>query len=476
MPINSFLYPGAKVTIAYEVANSLRFDDGSSDYLSKTFSSYDSTKKFTISVWLKKSANGVHNSIYGKDGASSSASQFYFDSSSEQLRFYDSTSGSAMDLLTNRLFRDNSAWYNIILAVDTTQGTASNRVKIYVNGTQETSFATETYPAQDSTLKALDSSKDTFIGVGENTSGTKFGYFNGYMAEYVFIDGSRLTPSSFGEFDEDSPTIWKPKNVSGLTFGTNGFYLDFENSSALGNDISGNDNDFTANNLAAIDQSTDTCTNNFATMNPLDNYIQGATFSEGNLQVVTGQSGYWAPSLSTIGLTKGKWYCEIELDTTGGSGAAVGVTAKQITADAVMGDDANAHAYLLYDGQSRTGGTSSSFGDTLANGDVVGIALDLDNNKVYFSKNGTFQASGDPAGNSNGLAITAPASTDTGFYHIGVQDVGNGTPGTTYKVNFGSPMYSISSGNADGNGHGNFEYAVPSGFFALCTKNLAEFG
>ena len=115
MPINSFLYPGAKFIPAYDVANSLRFDDGSSDYLSKTFSSYDSTKKFTISVWLKKSANGVHNSIYGKDGASSSASQFYFDSSSEQLRFYDSTSGSAMDLLTNRLFRDNSAWYNIIL-------------------------------------------------------------------------------------------------------------------------------------------------------------------------------------------------------------------------------------------------------------------------------------------------------------------------------------------------------------------------
>ena len=110
------------------------------------------------------------------------------------------------------------------------------------------------------------------------------------------------------------------------------------------------------------------------------------------------------------------------------------------------------------------------------NGDVVGIALDLDNNKVYFSKNGTFQASGDPAGNSNGISVTAPASTDTGFYFIGVQDAGNGTPGTTYKVNFGSPMYSISSGNADGNSHGSFEYAVPSGFFALCTKNLAEFG
>jgi hypothetical protein len=211
-------------------------------------------------------------------------------------------------------------------------------------------------------------------------------------------------------------------------------------------------------------------------MNPLDNYIQGATFSEGNLQVVTGQSGYWAPSLSTIGLSKGKWYCEIELDTIGGSGSIVGVLAKQVTANALIGDDANGLSYLLYDGQSRTGGTSSSFGDTLANGDVVGIALDLDNNKVYFSKNGTFQASGDPAGNSNGLAITAPASTDTGFYFIGVQDAGNGTPGTTYKVNFGSPIYSISSGNADANGYGNFEYSVPSGFYSICTKNLAEFG
>ena len=118
-----------------------------------------------------------------------------------------------MDLVTNRLFRDPSAWYNIILAVDTTQGTASNRVKIYVNGTQETSFATETYPAQDSTLKALDSSKDTFIGVGEITNGNKFGYFNGYMSEYVFIDGHALDPTSFGEYDDDTPNVWKPIDV-----------------------------------------------------------------------------------------------------------------------------------------------------------------------------------------------------------------------------------------------------------------------
>ena len=460
----------------YDVANSCRFNNDSSDNLSRTPSSTSNRRTFTFSTWFKLS--GTDGSLISAGTDISNGPLFIIDVLSGGnegiLRVEDTVGGNnVIGLRTSRKLRDVSAWMHIVVAIDTTQGTASNRVKVYINGVQETSFGTETYPSQNLEL-SMNQNHDHRIGTrAANTSGK---FWDGYMCETVLIDGQQLDPTSFGEFDSDSPNIWKPIDVSGLTFGTNGFYLDFENASSLGADVSGNGNNFTVNNLTSVDQSTDTCTNNFATMNVLDNQIQGATFSEGNLQVVTGASGYWSPSLSTIGVSQGKWYCEIELDATGGSGSIVGVLAKQVTANALMGDDANGLSYLLYDGQSRTGGTSSSFGDTLANGDVVGIALDLDNNKVYFSKNGTFQASGDPAGNSNGLAITAPASTDIGFYFIGVQDAGNGTPGTTYKVNFGSPPYSISSGNSDANGHGNFEYAVPSGYFALCTKNLAESG
>ena len=483
MPINSFLYPGAKVTTAYEVANSLRFDDGSSDYLSKTFSSYDSTKKFTISVWLKKSANGVHNSIYGKDGADDSASQFYFDSSSEQLRFYDSTSSSAMDLVTNRLFRDPSAWYNIILAVDTTQGTASNRVKIYVNGTQETSFSTETYPAQDSTLKALDSSKDTFIGVGEITNGNKFGYFNGYMSEYVFIDGSQLTPTSFGEFDEDSPTIWKPINVSGLTFGTAGFYLDFEDSSSLGNDVAGSNN-FTVNNLAATDQTTDTCTNNFCTWNPLDQTNTGgssATMAEGNLKWTSSGNGTSQNHMrATFGLTAGKWYWEAKMsNSNSGRGFNTGVTGSDANMNAgSSGNMPDADPNTCWanndsgDAKTRKDGSDVTTGLTaITENDILQVALDLDNQKIYFGVNGTWQNSADPAAGSN-----APATVDANTTYIPACSDSGYSDAITLEFNFGNPTFSISSGNADANGYGNFEYSVPSGYYSLCTKNLAEYG
>ena len=471
----SFILPGNSATGGYEVANSCRFNDASSDYLNRTPSSAGNQRTFTISFWYKRTNFGGNDIIISTSNGSSGFFNVGFIGSgthANKFFYYYFNGSSDLGYTTDRLFRDVGAWYHIVVAIDTTQGTESNREKLYINGVEETTTAT--YGAFTQNLDTYFNDDNVhYIGYNHDASSVQL---NGYLAEVVNIDGSQLDPTSFGKFDSDSPTIWKPIDVSGLTFGTNGFYLDFENSGSLGADVSGNGNNFTVNNLTSVDQSTDTCTNNFATMNVLDNQIQGATFSEGNLQVVTGASGYWSPSLSTIGVSQGKWYCEIELDATGGSGSIVGVLAKQVTANALMGDDANGLSYLLYDGQSRTGGTSSSFGDTLANGDVVGIALDLDNNKVYFSKNGTFQASGDPAGNSNGLAITAPASTDIGFYFIGVQDAGNGTPGTTYKVNFGSPPYSISSGNSDANGHGNFEYAVPSGYFALCTKNLAESG
>ena len=287
----------------------------------------------------------------------------------------------------------------------------------------------------------------------------------------VLIDGTQNAVTDFGEFDEDSPTIWKPKDVSGLTFGTNGFYLDFEDSANLGNDANGG-TDFTENNLAATDQSTDTCTNNFATWNPL--FRKGTTtpaFAEGNLKSTFDDGGANEFALTTFGVSAGKWYAEVKWTSNTGTAA----TATGILDMAYTGTDdpnnavTNAFGYFG-SGTKNVSGTASSYGNSYADGDIIGIAIDMDNNKLYFSKNGTFQDSGDPTSGSTGTGAISIVSGVT--YGIFTSDYNS----QVAELNTGSPAYSISSGNADGNGYGNFEYAVPSGYLAICTKNLGSDG
>ena len=251
------IYPASQLYPAYEVSNSLRFDDGSSDYLNRTPSSAGNRKTFTISAWVKRGQVTATSDIMSAWSSNADSGHFLlrFDSA-ERL---DVSTYSTNVLTTNRLFRDPSAWYHIVCAVDTTSGTADQRVRLYVNGVEETSFSTRNNPSQDANLE-INNSSIQVIGANYYSSSAQ-SYADGYMAEFVLVDGQQLTPSSFGEFDEDTG-IWKPIDVSGLTFGTNGFYLDFEDSSALGNDAAGSNN-FTVNNLTSIDQTTDTCTNNY---------------------------------------------------------------------------------------------------------------------------------------------------------------------------------------------------------------------
>jgi hypothetical protein len=271
----------------------------------------------------------------------------YFNNTGD-LNIYGATSGSGTYFLaTNRLFRDNSAWYHIVISYDSTQATSTNRIKIYVNGIQETSLSQTTYPAENHNSYFNSAIRHDISGRMPISSDY---LYNGYMSEVVFIDGSQLDPTSFGEFDSDSPTIWKPKDVSGLTFGTNGFYLDFENSGSLGADVSGNGNNFTVNNLTSIDQSTDTCTNNFATFNPLDVAQSSATYSEGNLKWTTTSGYFW--NRATIGVSSGKWYFEAKLSA--GSGLAhIGISdeAPEDNSDSMEGGAYN-WAYKDSDGNS----------------------------------------------------------------------------------------------------------------------------
>ena len=458
----------------YDVDNSLRFNKPSSDSLSKSFSSPDSRDTFTVSAWLKMTGGGGVNQtpIVSFDG-SNQYMAIRFQPTTSKFDVISYQGGTTARLISNALYRDYSAWYHIVAAIDSTQGTSSNRMKLYVNGEQITSFATASYPSQNTDMISS-SMSSVRVGAGvDQTAATS--YYDGYMAEVCYIDGQQLDPTSFGEFDEDSG-IWKPIDVSGLTFGTNGFYLDYKDSSALGNDAAGSNN-FTVNNLTAIDQSTDTCTNNFATLNPLNNR---ATLTQGSLQMLTGGSGQFGSS-STIQVSQGKWFCELKyVSETGAKEAIFGITSAASENNRTNNNYTSPYAYGYYtdNGSIYNNNGATSYGSSVSIGDIVGIALDLTNNKLYFAINGTWQNSANPATNSNGFSITAVGSgTPEGGYAFYGGDINTtGSRQATLSFNFGSPAFAISSGNADADGYGNFEYAVPSGYFALNTKNLAEYG
>jgi len=472
----------------YNVDNSCRFNDGDSAYMHKSPGSSGNQRKFTFSTWFKigNSADILTLFATGADASN----RFWVmrhneGTNSSQIKVDAKTSDSqTIEIQTSASFRDSTAWMHLVVAVDTEQGTAANRVKIYINGTQITSFATETYPAEDHDTEV---NKAAEHRIGRYNAGTN--YWDGYMCETVFIDGTQYAASDFGEFDEDSPRIWKPKDVSGLTFGSNGFYLDYKDSSNLGNDANGG-TDLTEVNLAATDQSIDTCTNNFATMNSLANKVTSVNFSEGNLE--TGFGNGRGGSTSTFGLTTGKWYVEMNITTMpDDSRFHLGVVPFEIKAaddlhnTSNQGTDLSGYNAVIYANDDSGlsiinnfyGNATGRFSGT----PIIAMALDL----TSATKTMAFSV--------NGAWVTGSNTTDTDFSnalkvdisaYIARHDVwhiacgtGNssGTSGV-FEMNFGSPSFAISSGNADGNGYGNFEYAVPSGYFSLCTKNLAEYG
>jgi len=454
-------------TGGFEVANSARFNNPSSDYLNKSFGN-GNRKTFTISAWVKRSNIAGVDPIFSRYTADSDAGFLgLYINSNAKLNF---TGWNTVYITTNRLFRDLSAWYHIVLAVDTTQSTNTNRWKLYINGVQETSFATAAYPNQNTDL-AINQNVAHMVG---RYSGN---YLAGYMSEVVFIDGLALAPDQFGEFDEDSG-IWKPIDVSGLTFGTNGFYLNFQTSAELGDDVSGNTNDFSETNLTAIDQTTDTCTNNFCTWNPLDTFYNTMTFQEGNTQGTKPNSTVESYGTSTFGITSGKWYAEFKVISFSGSNSTIGFGI--IDRVAVQNDkEIGKHTYGI--SYKSNGDVFSADGNlltnqgTLAANDIIGLYIDIDNLKFYFAKNGTIANSG------TGLAIPALTSTLNGVYFFGFDNFQAG--GSVHQANWGNPAYT-GTDKADANGFGSFEYDPSSGtfdsaskdFLALCTKNLAEYG
>ena len=480
----SLIIPANSASAAggYAVDNSCRFNDGSSDNLSRTTETPTNAKKYTFSVWVKRSNIGAANAkIFGVQGASAN-DQNMMEFNADYLWWAQSTSsGQAYRLKSNRKFRDPSAWLNIVVAYDSTQGTANNRIRMYINGVEETSFSSRTNPSAnlDSLINSsvsANAGRTLRLGrTGDNGSQ----YFDGYMSEVCFIDGLQLDPTSFGEFDEDSG-IFKPIDVSGLTFGNNGFYLETkqsgtsQNSSGLGADTSGNDNHFAVNNLTAIDQSTDTCTNNFATMNPL--HSGAVTFAEGNLQVSRSGGSSWLNSLSTFAPTSGKWYVELKVNSVGSNGLNMGFANFDLSnlqnVTSGPGEDATS-AGLYSNGGPIFYASGTTFATVGSPSGIMQLAMDLDNGFLYWGKDGTWLNSANPESGATGTGGLALSNLSTGgSYGIALAARNGGD----VSFNFGSPPFAISSGNTDGNGYGNFEYAVPSGYYSLNTKNLSEYG
>ena len=467
-------------TASYEIDNSLRFNSSDNAILTYTPSgtSSDANKrKYTFSFWIKRakisSEQGIIN--WGKQTGSDDF-QLFFEAD-DTLRIYDygnDFGGSAsynFHKITNRLFRDPSAWYHIFLRVDTTDGTAGDRVQLYINGVKETSFGTSV-DASENYAGYVGSADACDIGISENNTGKSLG---AYLSEFHYIDGTAKAQTDFGETNSNG--VWIPKKYTGGSYSTNGFFLEFQqtgtgtNASGMGADTSGNTNHFAVTNLTATDQTTDTPTNNFCTLNPL--YEQGNNaFSEGNCKVVLEAGDGSKGAAGGIAPANGKWYWEVKQGSA--TNSSIMIREASDREDYLSYYQGNFAGYTLNNGnQNITGNTNSTYGASYSSGDIIMVAMDMDNDKVYFGKNGSWN---DGSGNADESSINDFVPLNGIDNGLGAFANANGSATATAEFNWGNPSFSISSGNADANGYGNFEYAVPSGFYALCTKNLAEFG
>ena len=450
------------------IERSLRFNDDDSASLSRTPSSAGNRKTFTFSFWVKRgNLGGSNKHIFAIQIDSSNQFVIRFVNT-DKLQIYDYQSASHQLIFdTDAVFRDVSAWYHIVVAVDTTQSTNTDRFKLYVNGSQVTSFSNSTYPSQN---------HDTLINttnahyIGQKNSSL---YFDGYLAEFHFVDGYQYDPSYFG-FTESQTNIWMPKRYGG-TYGTNGYYLNFstlgETATTMGLDRSGNNHNFTPNNLEISDFTLDTPSNTFATLNPLS--TSKNTLSQGNLYS-TGGGASWRPVVSDMAMSSGRWYWEIYIDTV--SSYQMHGIRPQIRDDGDVNHDNDQYPGTRsdewgYNTDARlhnSASATSSWGDTYTAGDIIGVALDMDAGTLNFYKNGS----------ATGSQITGISASHSPVGSRGDYLACFCVYGSTGQaiVNFGQEGtfagHKTAQNNTDINGIGNFFYTPPTGFKALCSANL----
>jgi len=464
--------------------------------LTRDFSSTPTNAdKFTVSFWMKRtkiSYNTVVMCNYGANGSDDFQFQLRNDDTFEVLDY--KSGGVVTNVITNRKLRDTSSWYHIVVAGDSTQATSANRLKIWINGEQIVSFGTATYASQNTDFNWNKEQSGTSVGHVIGTTGAGGGVFQGYLAHIHNVDGTALTPSTFGQTDSTTGE-WKPILSPSVTYGTNGWFIKFENSGALGTDSSGNSNTF--NVTGDLKQSVSTPSNTFATLNPNHSGAgQQNTISHGGTQIDHPNDSYTSKiTCATLGMNKGKWYWETKYSTTGGY-LYVGFvrnggldSSKNIRENKGLGDGDDANSWAFQAGNSsgqivkklrhNNSDAVADMGVTPAVNDIIQCWLDLDNGKAWWGINGTVMNSGSGVGVPNtganphftftvGDEFYIPAVTLFGF---------NGAP--QCQVNFGEGRFgttAVSSAVADNGGHGSFELSPLSGFYSICTKNIKDYG
>ena len=432
--------------------------------LTRTTGTPTNVDKFTISVWVKRTKLGVNNCIIGNYADGNNRSEFSFRTT-DKLRWECVDGGNNVFYFnTNRLFRDTNAWYHIVFAYDSSLGTSTDRFKLYINGVQETSFASTYYPAQNADSR-LNTSGQT-VRVGSRGDGNEA--FEGCMSHFHFIDGTQYAASDFGSTDSTTGE-WKINTSPSVTYGNNGFFILKDGNSLT--DQSPNTNNFTLNG-GTLTKTEDCPSNIFATWNPLDNKFFGGTYSNGNNTCSSGNNGNTFGT-ATIGVNKGKYYweCKQTYESSGGS-TLIGITGKHGTSSNMeLGNNTDQFAYLS-SGNWRTNNSNTSNGVTYGNNDIIGVALNLTDNQISFYKNGTIVGSAQ--------SITAISGTNTGFYFPSFGDWLD--PGyVTVNANFGNGFFGTTAVSSNsGSGYsaagslGIFQYQPPTGYTALCTKGLNQ--
>ena len=447
-------------------------------YLTRTSGTPTNALKWTFSTWVKIASipNDTFLLDFYTDG--NNRSQIGFQNSDKSIIVYEKVSGSTSQLFqTTRIFKDNSGWYNIVVSCDRTLATAADRTKVYINGVQETSFSTTPdYPAQN-TNGIINTAVGTLIG--KYSDGAL--YFDGSMSHVHFVDGTAYPASTFGSTDSTTGE-WEINTSPTVTYGNNGFFI-LKNDNVI-NDQSGNANNFTLGG-GTLTKTEDCPDNVFATNNPLDNYFYDSAFSNGNTTIVSSAStGKYSYGTTTFGIPDGKKiYCEVKMVavSSGSIQARVGLISYPTTSATVgVGSTTYTYGYSTDSGNIVTGNAGSSYGTAFALGDIMGIAIDTVNNKLYFSKNGTWQNSGDPTSGATGTGAVSIADLGTqsaansGNYFLGFSDEGN-TAGATLSWNFGNGYFgttAVSSAGTEASTPGIFEYDVPTNYQPLSTKGL----
>ena len=445
-----------------------------STYLSRSVSSTGNRRKWTWSAWIKRSGLGQAYLATSNNG-SNQYSMMAFDAS-DVLRYYDYTSDYQTHLKTSRKLRDTNAWYHIVYTYDSAQSTASDRLKIYVNGVQETSFGTSSYPSQNYDSYMNVSGIPHYLG---RETGTSY-LFDGIMSHVHFCDGYAYSPSDFGSTDSTTGE-WKINVSPSVSYGTNGYFM-FKDDNSV-NDDSGNGNNFTLT-AGTLTKTEDCPSNVFATLNPNDVMKQSSgilkpTYSNGNLTMANGANDN-RQAFATLSPETGKWYWEMKIDTAATTGHRIGVffgNDKTHSGSYYYGTDA---FYIHQNGEIYYNGSSTTYMASYTAGDIISVAMDVTNGNIYMSKNGGANDStwADGSGNNNqafpGTSINGKLSASwisgpaTPFFDV----YGNGNK---QSVNFGNGYFgttAVSSAGTNASGIGIFEYDVPAGYTALSTKGL----